>query len=101
MTRSDRFDLLVRMYGDFGMPIVEIDPAIIPGSGLPLAELLVCAGLAPSLAAAGRFICSGRVSVDGEMIVRPSAAISPIRLKSGAALSLGHRVFRCAVMMKR
>lgn len=94
-------ELLIRMCGDFGMPIVEIDPACIPRKGLPIAELLVRAGLAPSPAAAGRFIEAGRVSVDGERAARSSSAVSPALLKCGVTLRLGKAACRRAVMMKR
>ena len=98
--RSLASDQLVRMYGDFGMPIIEIDPAIIPKRGIPLVELLLLTRLAPT-GAAGRLIRAGRVSLNGEIVLRTSAVISPALLKKGSALSLGGRISRCAVMMKR
>ena len=99
--RSLASDQLVRMYGDFGMPIIEIDPAIIPKFGIPLVELLLLTRLAPTGAAAGRLIRAGRVSLNGEIVLRTSAVISPALLKKGASLSPGGRIARCAVMMKR
>lgn len=98
---SNGHEQLIRMYGDFGMPIIEIDPAIIPRGGPQLAELLVRAGLAPSPAAAGRFIEAGRVSVDGERAARSSSAVPPALLKCGVTLRLGKAACRRAVIMKR
>ena len=98
---SNGHEQLIRMYGDFGMPIIEIDPAIIPRGGPQLAELLVRAGLAPNAAAAGRLIRGGRVCVDGKKAMLPSAAVSPVLLKRGVTLRLGRAVCRRAVMMKR
>lgn len=94
-------DQLVRMYGDFGMPIIEIDPAIIPKCGLPLVELLRLTRLAPTGAAAGKLIRAGRVFLNGENVRQASAVVSLALLKKGSALSLGGRIARCAVMMKR
>lgn len=94
-------ELLIRMCGDFGMPIIEIDPAIIPRGGLQLAELLVRAGLAPNASAAGRLIRGGRVCVDDKKVMLPSAAVSPALLKCGVTLRLGKAACRRAVMMKR
>lgn len=94
-------DWLIRTYGDFGMPITEIDPAVIPLRGMPIIDLMLLTGLAPNRSAAGRFIESGRVSVDGKKVTRSYTAIPPSLLRCGVSLCFGSRVFRRAVMMKR
>ena len=99
--RSLASDQLVRMYGDFGMPIIEFDPAIIPKRGMPLVELLRFTHLAPANTTAGNLIRAGRVFLNGENVRQASAVVSLALLKKGSVLSLGGRIARCAVMMKR
>jgi tyrosyl-tRNA synthetase len=65
------------------MPEVLLDP-----QALSAADLLVAAGLAPSKREARRLVEQGALSLDGQVVTDPSAALE---IKEGARLKVGKR----------
>lgn len=86
--------LFVSGTDDSNMPSTELTEDDFGGRGeLPVAELLVLCGLAPSKAEAKRLIMQGGISAGEEKVTDPGFAIDRKDLENGVILKKGKKVF--------
>ncbi len=83
---------------DSSMPTTELSADEVPAGGLTVAELMVRCGLAPSRGEARRLVQQGGVTLDGEKVVDPMAAVPPEALAAGVKLRKGKKVYHRAVI---
>ncbi len=75
------------------MPSTVLDASLVANGGVGILDALVAAGLAPSKGEARRLVQQGGISVDGEKVSDPTAAIPAEALAAGVVVKKGKKVY--------
>ena len=79
-------------------PITEISADELTDGAVQVVDLLVKTGIAPSKGEARRLIQQGGVSVNGEKVAAPNAAVSENELREGVMLKKGKKIYHRAIL---
>ncbi len=90
------------LFGDGGdienMPLTEIAAEELSEGSVQVVDLLVKTGIALSKGEARRLIQQGGVSVNGEKVAAPNAAVSENELREGVMLKKGKKIYHRAIL---
>ena len=78
---------------DANMPATILDPALVQNGQAGILDLLVVAGLAASKGEGRRLVQQGGISIDGEKITDPTAAVDAAALEKGIVVKKGKKVY--------
>ena len=78
---------------DANMPATILDPALVQNGQAGVLDLLVAAGLAASKGEGRRLVQQGGISIDGEKITDPTAAVDAAALEKGIVVKKGKKVY--------
>ncbi len=79
-------------------PITEISADELTDGAVQVVDLLVKTGIASSKGEARRLIQQGGVSVDGEKVAAPNAAVSENELREGVMLKKGKKIYHRVIL---
>ncbi len=78
---------------DANMPATILDPALVQNGQAGVLDLLVAAGLAASKGEGRRLVQQGGISIDGEKVTDPTAAVDAAALEKGIVVKKGKKVY--------